>query len=161
MERVSEPLAQLLPVTSSASIRSDELARSSMMNTLEDLMAQVQSNYPAQSVNPQTGKVWLKLWTEMATMYGIRSFKQAVWALLKKTHFLPLPAEINVELEALVQREEQRLRAKKFVRAEGCQCTADTDGYVLVSYQPGKPGGAFRCDCWKAWKRERDQSRGD
>ncbi len=125
----------------------------------------MQDHYPSQEFGPDTVKGYLFDFERLAVKHGLSRFERVMldFRIRPGQRFFPHPSEVAEALESLVhrEREEERLRATKFVRAVACQCSAHTDGYVIVAYAPGRPSGAYRCECWKDWKRDKDQNGGD
>lgn len=68
---------------------------------LKVLMAQAVAFFPNQTLPPGTPDVYLMAWGQIAQKYGENRFQNALWNVLRRSDFFPLPKAIEEECEAL------------------------------------------------------------
>jgi hypothetical protein len=68
---------------------------------LKVLMAQATAFFPNQTLPPGTPDVYLLAWRQIADKYGMNRFQNALWNVLRRSEFFPLPKAIEDECEAI------------------------------------------------------------
>jgi hypothetical protein len=66
---------------------------------LKVLMAQAVAFFPNQTLPPGTPDVYLKAWMQIAEKSGPERFQNALWNVLRRSEFFPLPKAIEDECE--------------------------------------------------------------
>lgn len=68
---------------------------------LKMLMAQAVAFFPNQTLPPGTPDVYMLAWKQIADQYGAHRFQNALWNVLRRSDFFPLPKAIEDECEVL------------------------------------------------------------
>jgi hypothetical protein len=68
---------------------------------LKVLMAQATAFFPNQTLPPGTPDVYLLAWRQIADKYGMSRFQNALWNVLRRSEFFPVPKLIEDECEAI------------------------------------------------------------
>jgi hypothetical protein len=68
---------------------------------LKVLMAQAVAFFPNQTLPPGTPDVYMLAWRQIAEKYGAQRFQNALWNVLRKSEFFPVPKAIEDECEAI------------------------------------------------------------
>jgi hypothetical protein len=68
---------------------------------LKVLMAQAAAFFPNQTLPPGTPDVYLLAWRQIADKYTMNRFQNALWNVLRRSEFFPLPKAIEDECEAI------------------------------------------------------------
>lgn len=67
------------------------------LNELGMLMKQAKAFFPNQEIEEGTSDLYLKAWGEIAGKYKMHRFETALWNVLRKSAFFPLPYAIEEE----------------------------------------------------------------
>ncbi len=73
---------------------------------LGQMMAQAQLFLPNQTLPPGTPDMYVKAWDEIAKEYGMSVFEGALWKVLRRATFFPLP--VDIEDQCATMRETAR-----------------------------------------------------
>jgi hypothetical protein len=83
-------------------------------------MAQAQAYYPNQALPKGTPEVYLTAWKETANRYGSDRFAIALWNVLRRSDFFPLPQHIEDECRFLKAQTTISAANMEVWRCESC-----------------------------------------
>ncbi len=127
-----------------------------MSEQVSKLMQGTAACFPHVELSDGTASEWLTIWIEFTHKYGFTRLESAVKQLKFKLDFFPKPAELQREIDALIQEERVAAKADatKFVSCGKCSI----DGLIFVNVKgevwDGKASGerfAKNCECREAW----------
>lgn len=104
-----------LPSTAEYSLanRSEALLPSGMGLVLATMMDEVQAAFPNQVLLPDTVKMYLSQWEDLAVKYGLEEFRAALLRAIRSAEFVPSPKQIEDWCESL---RRDRIDRKNAVR---------------------------------------------
>jgi hypothetical protein len=83
------------------SARNDQTQQSngqlSELKHLGKLMEQARDFFPSQEIPDGTAEVYLRVWIEIVAKYKMQRFEVALWNVLRRSQFFPLPYAIEEE----------------------------------------------------------------
>ena len=161
MERIQQPLDQLLFDTSGNGPTSSQVSETLLAQALGLCMQQFADNWPHQPLESETVTLWLMQWRISVVKFGLDRFKKALFDLMGESDFMPPPAKINAELAKLKQIEDQEARAERsasaFRKCESCTCSCDSQSGLQQMKRPNGGTYAAKSACYEAWKSHRVQ----
>lgn len=153
MERIQQPLDQLLSANSGAMMQSTKQPDSSLISQLASLMKQVKANYPGTEISPETATVWLDQWVEIVRDYNLDLFTRALKRCFREKMFLPHPADIEhvmttIKQEDAVNQQAATVKARPIFKQlpECVNACGKLQGLYRDTSVPGMPSFEA-CDC--------------
>ena len=124
---------------------------------VSELMQNTIACIPHTELSDRTASEWLKLWILLAEKYGFVRLESAVNRLKFKLDFFPKPAELQREIDALVEEDRVAARASRIGFVSCGKCSAD--GWICVNgngelWTGNKNEDRFatECECRRTWK---------
>jgi hypothetical protein len=77
------------------------------------LMQAIIACFPHVDLSDSTWSEWLKIWIVLAEKYGFARLEKVVNRLKFKLDFFPKPAELQRELDAVIEEERNAAKAKR------------------------------------------------
>lgn len=126
---------------------------------VSELMQSTIACIPHTELFDSTASEWLKLWILLTEKYGLARLEATVNRLKFKLDFFPKPAELQREMDALIEEERVAARANSIQFVSCGKCSID--GWVCVNIEgelwTGENEDRFvtECTCRRVWKAAR------
>jgi len=162
MAEINELLVQLLNDRRVPIRQFKQQSEHMVLTELGRLMSQLKAAYPAATITPETATMWIGLWKEIVEDYGLETFARALKNCLRAKLFLPQPAEIEIEIRALIEGEQKVSAAHrektKFKKCIDCNCQCDSaTGMIVLRDQVGEDTWVGKSECWMRWNFARNE----
>lgn len=139
MQRLSEIQAASVPpreTSVSLTTRSGKRLPPDSVKNLALLMAEAQAYFPNQSLPRGTPAVYLKAWEEIAMIFGIQKFTDALWKVLRESEaFFPMPLAIERKCREISKFEHSQKLIDGYRRDDEHR-KANPDEYFYLPADP-------------------------
>lgn len=121
------------------------LTRDSIVQ-LGTMLRQMSAAFPHQEYDPETTKVFLLTFEDLAMEFGVKNLEVALRWFLSRQKFFPHPAEVREELEEMAKKTKaEQAKSLPKIGCPKCHDGGWADGWILAEVNGIRV--VKKCDC--------------